>query len=272
MGIALDSILALKQNITGSAFEALTPGTGDSFSIKSYSPASRAWLLEVYGGNSVTKCQFRIRSPRMHDNVQGLRMAWEFNPTLSGGDGDPQMLTAPYVRQMMYSTDVLVIEVNGTANDDVDLVSLIYYEDLTGVAANLRTWEEVSNRGVNTLGLLVTPAAGTANDYGASEAINTDQATLKANTEYAILGATTDLPSTSLGIRGTDTGNLRVAMPLSWDNRRNAGWFVDLAVAYGLPLIPVFNSNNAGSTYTDLVSATNSALAPNVCLQLLELT
>lgn len=270
-GPALDSILALKQNLTGGAFEALTAGTGDSFAIRSYAGGSRAWLLEAWGGNSATKCEFRVRSPRLHDNVQGIRMEHQFNPTTSVSDGDPQMYLPPYIRQPLYAVDTLTVEANGTANDDVDLVLLVYYEDLPGIAANLRTFEEISSRAIDQCGVLVTPTAGTTNNYGTSVTLTSTQDLLKSDTEYAIFGFTTDLPFTSLGIRGTDTGNMRVAAPGHWDSRRTAGWFIDLAIAYGLPLIPVIHSNNKGGVLIDAVSASNAATVPNVSLLLAEL-
>lgn len=271
MGRALTSVLALKTNITGGAFESLTPGAGDSFNIFSYPQSSRAWLLEAWAGNSSTKCQYSIRSPRFHDNVRGIRMAQMFNPTLSGADGDPQIILPPYMRQPLYSSDTLTIEVLGTANDDVDLVQTHYYEDLPGVDANLATWEEVSARAVDAVGILVTPTAGATNDYGASEALNADDDRLKADTEYALIGGTVDVPTTSIGIRGPDTGNLRVSFPGSWNERISGGWFVDLSQMYGLPLIPIISANNKGSTYTDAV-ASSGAVAPNVTLQFLELS
>ena len=270
MGAALISTLGLKQNITGGAFEALTPGTGDSFSVPSYRPGSTAWLLEAWGANSTTKCQFRIRSPRLHDNVQGIRLAAQFNPTQSGADGNPQLYLPPYVRQMLYPSDTLTVEVNGTAMDDVDLIYLTYFEDFPGISANLRTWEEIQARIVNTLGVLVTPTAGAANDYGTSEALNADDDRLKADAEYAVLGLTVDLPCTSIGIRGPDTGNYRIACPGHWDSQRSAGFFVALSQMYGLPLIPVIHSNNKGTTLVDAVDAAG-ATAPNVTLILAEL-
>lgn len=270
MGRALTSVLGLKTNITGGAFEALTPGSGDSFNIFSYPQSSRAWLLEAWAGNSATKCQFSIRSPRMHDNVRGIRMAYMFNPTLSGADGDPQLLLPPYMRQPLYSSDTLTVEVSGTANDDVDLVQLHYYEDLPGVDADLASWEEVSARAVDAVGILVTPTAGATNDYGTSEALNTDDDRLKADTDYALIGITTDVPVTSIGIRGPNTGNLRIACPGHWNERQSGGFFVDISRMYGLALIPVINANNKGNTQIDAV-ASNGAVAPNVTLQFLEL-
>ena len=264
MGKALLSQTYFKQTITGGSFEALAAESGDSLTIPSFREGSRAWLLEAWGNDSATKCQFSIRSPKMHDSTRGIRMAHMFNPTLSGTDGDPDLLLPPFVRQPLYRTDNLVIEVLGTANDHVSITLLEYFEDLDGVDAALYHWSEIEARIVDMVGILVTPSSGAAGVYGTAEAISTDDDRLKADTRYALLGATSDLPVQSLGIKGPDTGNQRVSLPLHWDNRRSGGWFVDLSIMYGLPTIPVINSNNKGVTFTDAVDT--GALSPNVTL------
>jgi hypothetical protein len=130
-GPALDSIMGLLLNATGGGgWDALTAGSGDSFSIKSFPSGSRAHIVGVHGGNSTTKCDFSIRAPRMHDSPRGYRMAYEFNPTLSGADGNPALLWPLGLKQEVHSTDTLVSETLATANDDVNLVASIYYENL----------------------------------------------------------------------------------------------------------------------------------------------
>lgn len=270
MGRALQGVLALKQNITGGAWEALTPGTGDSFTIANFPQSSRAHLLDVWTGNGSTKCQFSIRSPRLHDNVRGIRLGHQFNPTLSGADGDPQVVFPRVAKQPLYSSDTLVVEVNGTALDEAIMTMLICYDDLPGADAMLATWEEIESRIVNVVGILTTPTTGAAVDYGASVALNSVDDRLKADTYYAVLGAVSDLPFHTAGIRGPDTGNYRCSIPLSWDSSKSGSWFVDISREYRMPLIPIINANNKGATLID--AADVAAVTPNITWMLAELS
>lgn len=271
MGHALDSIAVGATNVTGGGgWDALAALTGDSLAIKSMEPGTSAYILEAWGGNSATKCDFSIRSPRLHDNSRGIRLAHQFNPTLSGADGNPQIYLPGIAKQKLYSTDVLVVETLATANDDVNFVMSIFYEGLGGISARLTTPEDVLSRQKNLVGIRVSPTAGASNAYGTSEAINADDDRFKADTDYALLGFTTDLPFTSLGIRGPDTGNVRCAAPGHWNAAITAGWFVDLSRRHNLPLIPLISSNNKGVTMVDAVDAVTN-VAPLITLIFAEL-
>ena len=247
MGKCLQSTLALKQNITGGAFESLSAGTGDSLAVPNFAPGSAAYMLEVWGGNSANACDFGIRSPDFHDNTRGLRMAAMFNPTLSGADGDPNLLLPSYIRQPLYPSDVLIAEVNGTATNNVDLGWLSFFENLPGADQNLYRWEEIEGRIVNTLGIKVNVTAGAAGDYGATRTLNQDDDRLIANTDYAILGATGQLPCHTLAFTAPETSGRRIGLPLSWAPHVSGGFFVDVAEKYRIPAIPVVNSNNKGN-------------------------
>lgn len=270
-GPALDSIMTLLTNATGGGgWDALTAGSGDSLSVKSFPAGSRAHLIMVHAGNSTTKCDFSIRSPRMHDSTRGYRVGYDFNPTASGADGNPQILFPVGLMQEMYSTDTLVVETLATANDDVNAVLSIYYENLGGIDSRLITPAEVKARSVNLFGNRVSPTAGASNAYGTAEAINADDDRFKADTDYALLGFASDLPFTSLGIKGPDTGNVRAAAPGHWDSSKTSRYFLDLSEKTGLPLIPVINSNNKGVTFVDAVDAVTN-VAPLLCLLWAEL-
>jgi hypothetical protein len=86
--------------------------------------------------------------------------------------------------------------------------------------------------------------------------------TLKANTDYALLGASSTLPATLISVVGPDTANYRVGCPLHWDIGKSSSYFVDQTVKYGRPGIPVINANNKGNTLvTACDAATNVATA-----------
>ena len=268
---ALDSIATGLLNATGGGgWDAMAALSGDSLTVKSMEPGSRAFILEAWGGNSVTKCDFSIRSPRLHDSTRGIRLAHMFNPTLSGSDGNPQLYLPGIAKQELHSTDTLVVETLATANDDLNFIMAVYYEGLGGISSRLITGHDAMARQKNLVGIRVSPTAGASNAYGTAEAIDTDDNRLKADTDYALLGYLTDLPFTSLGIKGPDTGNLRVAGPGHWNEQITSGWFVDLSTRHNIPLVPVINSNNKSVTFCDAVDAVTN-VAPLITLLFAEL-
>jgi hypothetical protein len=271
MGRIIDDITGFKDSLTGGAFEALTAADGESFSIRWLGPSTSVKLLEAWGGNNAHKCDFSIRSPLLHDNVRGIRFAHMFNPTESGADGNPQMYLPPYWRQPYEPTDTLIVEANGTASDDVTFSQSLLYETPEDIGGRFERAEVVEARLRNLVGIRVSPAAAASTStFGASEAIDTDDNRLKANTDYALLGITSDLPFTTLGIYGPDTGNFTVSMPGHWDEKVSAGWFYEMARRWNEPLIPIINSNNKGVTYVKVADA-GGGTAPLISLLFAEL-
>lgn len=271
MGVILDDITTFKDNLTGSAFEALAAADGESLSIRWLGEGTRVELLECWGGNNVTKCDFSIRSPLMHDNVRGLRLAHMFNPTLSGVDGNPQLYLPPTFKQDYSPTDTLIVEVLGAAADDVTFSQLLKYDSPNIPGGRFATVGDVDARTRNLLGNRVSPAPhATTSTYGTAESIAADDDRFKANTDYALLGFTTDLPFTTLGIFGPDTGNFTVPMPGSWAEHVTGGWFYELARRFNDALIPVINSNNKGVTFVKAATA-GGGTAPLISLLWAEL-
>lgn len=261
---AVTCINAFKQSLSGGAFEALAACTGDSLSILNFPDANNAWVEEVVSGNSAHKMEVAVFSTRFGDNQYGLRMQHQFNPTTSGADGDPQLILAKEVDIPVYSTDLLNVQVNGTASDNANVCLQIYYQNIPGVAQRLASWEQVqplimqSGQGYSrTLGIEVTVTPGTTGNYGTSVAINANDDRLQADYDYALLGYTVDQPATAFGIRGPDTGFLRIPLPGHWDSRHTGGWFIDASVQRRQPRIPIISSNNKGVTLLDGVSSAN---------------
>jgi hypothetical protein len=268
MGLCLQVTHTLKQNITGGgAFEALTAATGDTLNVPAFTPGARAGLVEVWGGISAHAGEFDIRSPNFADNIRGLRMAQQFNPTLSGADGNPQLLTGRYVVQPLYPSDTLIAEVNGTATDNVGMGFLSFYQDLPGCDMQLESWAAIEPRIVNTLGIRVSVTAGATGDYGTALNFTSSDDRLVANTTYAILGATSQLPCTTLAMSGPETSNRFLGLPLHWDQRISADWFVNVAKQYNIPSIPTLNGSNKAQWQIKAAdAATNVATAATIQL------
>lgn len=268
MGAALQVVHTFKQNITGAGTtEALAAGTGDTLSVPNFEPGTRAWLLEAWAGNSANACEFQIRSPFFHDNNKGIRMPYMFNPTLSGADGDPQLLMGEHIRQPLYRTDTLIVEVTGTATNNVALDLLMYVENLQGADMQLVTWNTIRDIIVDMVGIRVSVTAGATGDYGSTRALNADDARLKANTNYAILGASSQLPCGLLTFKGFETSSRRLGLPLHWNQRISWDWFAQQSHRWNFPTIPVVNANNAGNMLLEAAdAATNVATAAVVNL------
>lgn len=224
---------------------ALTMGTGDSLTVKNAPLGSDVWLLQVWSQHS-SKAMIRIRSPKLHDNVQGIRLA-----TISQ---NPYPLLPWGFKQKLFPQDALVVEQTGSATAGaIETTSLlIYYSDLPGQDARLISPEEVMRRMVNIVTIENTLALGTAGGYSGSEAINAEFDVLKANTDYALLGYLCDASTATVGWKGPDTGNLRVGGPghISIPTQ-TSDWFVRLSRVYGIPMIPVINMANKGATNID---------------------
>lgn len=272
MGQILDTITCFKDSLSGSSFETLAAASGESLSIRWLGEGTQVELLEVWGANNATKCQFSIRSPLLHDNVRGIRMAHMFNPTTNVADGNPQVYTSPYWKQPYEPTDTLIVEALGTASDDVTFTQCLRYTTPNDIGGRFLGAQEVASRLKNVVGILVTPsAAASTSTYGTAEAIDTDDNRLKANTDYAWLGIQTDLPFTTLGLFGPDTGNFTIPIPGHWNEQITSGWFYEMARRWNAPLVPVVNSNNKGVTFTKVADAGGGS-NPNVTLYLAELS
>jgi hypothetical protein len=267
MGVALVGTRAFKQAITGGAFEALAAATGDSLAVPNFDKGTRAWMLEAWGADSTSAADFDIRSPSLHDNIRGIRFAYQPKPAA----GNVQQFLPGIIRQPLYATDVLIAEVSGTAADKVGLNYLSYFESLPGADQRLTSWGEIEGRIVNMVGIFVNPTAGAAGDFGANRLLNQDDSRLNANTDYAILGASSQISAETLSIIAPETSGRRITLPLGIDEQDGAHWFANLSAKYNLPLIPIINSNNAGNVVlqaADCVGAT----VPHVTVLMAELS
>jgi len=262
-GPVLDTI-GYSGTAIGATLAAGTIFTGDSFQIKNTKGGAPAYLVQAWSDHQVAGI-VRVRSPKFHDNVDGLRWRAQI------GVLDPQLpWGAP---QLLYAQDTLTGELSGSAvAGDIESVLLsIYYPDLDGSNARLQTWDFVKSKMKNLVGQRIAMTIGSTAGYNGARAINADTDLLKANTDYALLGGTTDVETAAITIRGADTSNFRIAFPgeNSLVHHTNY-WFKRLSQGTGFPLIPIINSANKGGTQVEVVGDENGGTA-NVTLWLAEL-
>ncbi len=262
-GPALDTIAATGTAI-GATLAAATIATGDSFQVKNQTANVPAWLLQLWTDHQVAG-EVRVRSPKFHDNVDAIRSRTQIGilePLLPFGAPQP-----------LYPQDVLTVELSGSAvaGDIESAVLQVYYPDLPGQNARLMTWDQVRAKIKNLVGQRIAITLGSTAGYNGARAINADTDLLQANTDYAVLGMTTNTECAAICLRGPDTGNLRVAVPGEPALVHHANyWFKRLSMAYGLPLIPIINSANKGGTLIDCVNDENAGTA-NVVIWLAQL-
>jgi hypothetical protein len=233
-------VVAPDTTITG-----LTMNTSNSLTVRNTPDGTAIKLLQAWV-DSQTAGTLRIRSPRLHDDVEGIRInsfASEVSPLLPAG-----------FSQNLIPQDTLRVELSGssTAGDVESVGMLIHYETLPGIEGRFATPDEIKGRQVSILTVENTLALGTAQDYSGEEALNAEFDLLKGNTDYALIGYHVSAECVAVRWRSSDFGNLGVGGPGNPTDKVTTGrWFADLSDMHGLPLIPIFNSANIDNILVD---------------------
>lgn len=255
MGLALDTVLLDLHNTSTNpaTLTASTPATGDSLSIRSFKDGSKCTLENVYLQGTTPPRRVRILSPRLHDNVTGVSFQALENPT--------EFLLAAEIEQQMYSADTLVVQLDAAASSDTVAALSLYYTDLPGVNADLRTWQQIQNRIIDIKPVEVDVTSSATIGQWSDTLINTTENQLKANYEYAVLGFETSATLLCMGVKGPATGNLRVCIPAASPTLRLTDYFIFQSQQGNRPYIPVFQANDRAATYVSVAANTASATA-----------
>lgn len=256
---AIDTIASF-QTTVGSTLAAGVFATGDSGVVRNFPMTAKARILQAYYDDVTTALTWRIRSPLLHDNVDGI----QFDP----GSAALTQLLPRGILQQLQPQDSLTFELSTAAATGKALgAALIHYEQLPGAAARLYSRGDIQGNIANIKPLRVAVGSG-ANTAGQwlDTVITATENLLHANTDYAVLGASFTQPVACVGFKGIDTGNLRVCAPGGTNNPFGPEFFVRLSEESGLPTIPVFNSANAGSTFASIISSAATAAAGTISL------
>lgn len=257
---AVDTILGAATN-PGATWTALAAANGDSYGVRSFPSSASAQLLQL-GRDGATKGGVRVRSPRLHDNVTGINYETSETPTV--------LLLDNYFAQTLYATDTLLEEVTGgTAESEIGWLS-IWYSSLPGSDARLHAPGDIAGNIKNIKSFYTAVTASATIGQWSDTGITTTDNQLHANTDYAVLGYDTDVSLGVIGIKGQETGNLRICGPGTVQSYDTSSWFVFQSLKYAQPMIPVFNSNNRASVYVSVADKAASTAA-NVTLYLAEL-
>lgn len=247
MGRALEVVAGFCTN-PGATLTTLTPSTGQSFIVRGTDTTKTTWLTEGWAFNA-TAGELRITSPRLHDQIQGIR-----NRVTAALTAPlfPGMADAAFA-QRLYAQDNLTVQLSGGGAELDCAAILIGYDDLAGVAGRFITNDILRKSGINLVTLEVTVTAVATGLFGGAVAINSTFDNLIANTDYAVLGGMADTRGCAVGITGVDFGNLRVGFPCEPSLRNETcNWFTKLSSIYNAAYIPVFNSANKAATTIDV--------------------
>jgi hypothetical protein len=246
-------LVTAKGTAIGATIAAMAAVSGDSLAIPSFNDQKKGYLLQAWVDAQVAGT-FRIRSPKMHDNVNGIRV----DTVIS----DPTPFLPWGVPVRMWPSDVLTLELAGSAvaGDEEFACLLMAYEDLPGQVGRLVSPDDVTRRTVHLLTVENTIATGTTGIWTGAESINAEIDQFQQNLDYAILGYKVDTECAAIGYRAPSFANVRVGGPgIETESWLTADWFLRLSRAYGMPLVPVFSGSDKSSVLIDSLQDENGA-------------
>jgi len=216
--------------------------TGDSLTIKNGVLSAGIVIASMWSTHQLAGYD-QILFPSAHDTTRGYRAGaiTGLNPfVLPPGvtmDVQPQELTQ------------VTMAGSATGGQVEQFSMLVRYGNLPGVSQRLLTDAQVQSqmKKLTTIEQSIVSAAGPG--YSGATAINTTSDLLRANTDYALLGMSCRTQLHAATIIGPDTGNVRIGCPCTLRQELQAGYFMMMSRATGLPFVPVINSGNKNSTF-----------------------
>ena len=255
MGRALVTNVATASD-PGATITATAAGAGSSLTISNFASTDSANLVHL-SRTGATAGIIRLRSPKLVDNVQGIRYA-------TVGAGNDNLLSLEAL-QALYAQDTLTLEVTGGAAEYDGGVFTVEYTNLPGGSPTLKMPGDISGITKFVDGIQVNATASATPGAWADTLVNNLYDVFIGNTDYAVLGYVCDAPVSAIALYGTDTSSLRIGGPGLTTPLRTRSYFADLSLKLGRPCIPVFNSANKGNTHVSVADVAAST-AVNVTL------
>lgn len=263
MGLAMDTILTSAVNPGAGGGTAIVTPSGDSLSVRNF-PNQNAAYLEGFTRMGTTAGFAQVRSPLLHDNVQGVRITPGESPSYFSLPVDSQ--------QMLQPQDTLLVTIGGGSTETDLAILYVYYSNLPGASARLAATGDIQGNIKYLKPIQVAVTSSATIGAWVDTVITTTEDLTHANKDYAVLGYTGNAALGAIGIKGIDTGNLRACGPGNSTNEfsttRYFEWLSDLT---GRPHIPVFNAANKNGTYVSVCAATASvaAVVELLCVELI---
>lgn len=260
MGAAAETVAFFATN-PGAGGLAVTMATGDSNRVRTFNPAAPSKILAACR-QGAAEGFLQIASPAMHDNVRGIRFITSETPT--------SFALPREVGQPVVSGDTLNITISGGAAEVDGGALTFYYGDLAGISARLHSWGDVAGSVEHIKALEVDFNTNATAMQWTDTVITTTEDLLNADRSYAVLGYSTDIAMAAVGLKGQETGNVRLCGPGVTRTDDTSDYFAELAEAYNVPIIPVISANNKGSIFVS-AAAVQTATAAKVVLYLARL-
>jgi hypothetical protein len=252
MGLAIDTVLAFSTQAGAAAYPtALAAATGDSLQIRNYVQGTTAQLeaFVVDGGGTA---EFGILSPMLHDDKTGL--TWETAETPGAF-----LMPRPAGVQLT-SGDTLTVNGQAAAATTITAGLVNYYQNLPGASARLASWGDISGN-IKYIKPVRIGVDAVAVGAWTDTLITKTEDQLHARSDYAVLGYVTSAAVDLIGVKGGETGNLRICGPGPTSSLDISEYFITMSDRHGTPHIPVFNADNRGAFY--LSAANSAAIAGN---------
>lgn len=259
MGLALDTISGHVTN--NAALTQVTVSTGDSFTVRNFADSAQAMITSIIA-KQATLGTVQVKSPLFHDNTRGI----QFKP---GAAGPSTFLLPEVVGQPVYSGDFLTASLTSGGADSSRIAIPIYYTDARGTAARLASWGDIAGNIKSIKPLEVVSGASVIASW-VDTLLTTTEDLLHVKSDYAVLGYVVNTAVLAVGLKGQETGNLRVTGPGTTDSDDSADYFVKMSQFHNIPYIPVFSGENKASINVTVADNTAGA-TPSVQLILAEL-
>jgi len=267
--------VASKANTTGGTFaDALTANAGDSLSVANFDSGG-ARVLEAWATDDTSAAEFSFvwtRPEASHDQSRGIRQSIASVQGPGAGKTQAFPLLTGVATVKLFKSDTVTVNVSSTAADNVMAAWVTEYDDLPGASATFTNPDQVVALRKSTVGIRVSATgSATRGAYGATRAFNADDNRLHANTWYALLGCSVQVVVNTVALIGPDWGGQVIGLPAGYLQAASSSWFLDQSIKWGKPLIPCFNSNNAGNILVKVADTAN-APSPQIDFLLYELT
>lgn len=252
---ALD-LVSFTVTVPGAAGSAMAPVVGDSANVRNSALGTSAKIVSMW-----TKAQAvgftQVTFPSGNDQTRN----WRYRNTVNA---PINMIPLGFGTPVQPQETLALTQAGSAVAGDVELAHmLIAYDDLPGVQSQLIDSAELGNRFVRLVTVEDTITATVASTYSGARSLVAASNLLRANTPYAVLGASIGITGGALTLRGVDTGNLRVGLPCqALANDLGVNFFRNLADWFGAPMIPTFNSANGAGIFTELVQDENLVAVP----------
>lgn len=261
---AIDTIGLWSGDALAHAFPfAMIPAVGDSLTIRSFPPGQKAGINAlIYNSDGVNR--IRVISPNLHDNVTGI--------TFEPAEQPAQYLVPRDVTVDVTSGDTLAVYGGTTAAAGMVAGLSVYYSQFTNLAARLHSWGDIAGN-IRFVKPVEVDLAAIANGVWTDTLLTTTENQLHAGQDYAVLGWNPNAAVSLVGVKGSFTGNLRIAGPGATSTLDETEYFIRMAELNAMPYIPVFNADDRFGVYVSAFhKAAIAGAAERVYLIIAQLT